>query len=134
MRGFLVTTAIDAVAALEAVKGQTFDLALVDLRMPGMDGQELLAILTREHKWIEVIILTGHGSLETAVECTKLGAFGYLPKPYEIEKLLETLRDAYQARMQKKFEADLERVEKIMEAAVGESPLGILRKLRELDD
>lgn len=134
MRDFIVTKASNGGQALEAAEKNRFDLALVDLKMPGMNGQELLEILKRDHRHIEVVILTGHGSLDSAVECTKLGAFGYLPKPYEIEKLLETLRDAYQARMQKKFQADEKRMEAIMSAAIGESPLGILRRLRDLDD
>jgi len=134
MRGFVVTTAENGETALEAARNQLFDLALVDLKMPGMNGQELLEILKREHQHIEVIILTGHGSLDSAVECTKLGAFGYLPKPYEIDKLLDVLRDAYETRMKKKFQANDKRMEAIMAAAVGESPLGILRKLRDLDD
>ena len=56
-----------------------------------MNGQQVLEILKSEHKFIEVIILTGHGSLDSAVECTKLGAFDYLPKPYELERLLDIL-------------------------------------------
>jgi DNA-binding NtrC family response regulator len=134
MRGFDITTAINGNDALKIAKNKQFDLALVDLKMPGMNGQELLGILKREHKHLEVIILTGHGSLDSAVECTKLGAFGYLPKPYEIEKLLDSLRSAYEVRMKKKFEDNEKRMEAIMAAAVGESPLGILRKLRQLDD
>lgn len=134
MRGFIVSKANNGQEALKIARSEQFDLALVDLKMPGMNGQELLEILKREHKYIEVIILTGHGSLDSAVECTKLGAFGYLPKPYEIDKLLETLRDAYKQRLEKKFEANQKRMEEIMRAAVGESPIGILRKLRELDD
>jgi DNA-binding NtrC family response regulator len=59
-----------------------------------MDGREVLRALKHENKHIEVIILTGHGSLESAVECTKLGAWGFLPKPYELDKLLEALKDA----------------------------------------
>lgn len=134
MRGFIVSKASRGAEALELANKEQFDLALVDLKMPGMDGQELLAVLKKEHRFIEVIILTGHGSLDTAVECTKLGAFGYLPKPYEIDRLLETLRDAYEARMKKKFDADEARMEAISKAALGESPLGILRRLREIDD
>lgn len=134
MRGFTVTKAENGKAAQEAAGHQKFDLALVDLKMPGMNGQELLEILKREHQHIEVIILTGHGSLDSAVECTKLGAFGYLPKPYEVDKLLEALRDAYEARMKKKFEANEKRMAAIREAALGGSPLGILRRLQELDD
>jgi DNA-binding NtrC family response regulator len=133
LRGFDVTKAANGQEALDAVAKAKFDLALVDLKMPGIDGQQLLAILKREHKYLEVIILTGHGSLESAVECTKLGAFSYLPKPHELEKLLEVLKGAYEARLRKKFERDEELTRKIMRIATGSSPLGILRALRELD-
>ena len=102
--------------------------------MPGMDGKQVLEILKKEHKYLEVIILTGHGSLESAVECTKLGAFSYLPKPYELEELLEILKSAYEARMMKKFEHDQARMEKITSMATGESALSILRALRKMDD
>jgi DNA-binding NtrC family response regulator len=98
------------------------------------NGTDALEILKKEHKFLEVIILTGHGSLDSAVECTRLGAFDYLPKPYELEKLLDKLQKAYEARLQKKFEADQERMEKISKAAEGSSALEILRELRRLDD
>lgn len=134
LRDFDVTKAVNGEQAVgEARKGK-FDLALLDLKMPGMDGKQVLEILKKEHKYLEVIILTGHGSVDSAVECTKLGAFGYLPKPYELEKLLETLKDAYKVRMEKKFQADQNRASKIAELATGSSPLAILRELRKLDD
>jgi len=94
MRGFDVTKAPSGVVALEAAGSGAFDLALLDLKMPGMGGTEVLKILKQEHKHVEVIMLTGHGSINSAVECTKLGAFSYLSKPYELDKLLEVLRDA----------------------------------------
>jgi DNA-binding NtrC family response regulator len=134
LRGFEVTKAVDGQTAIESAKSHKFDLALLDLKMPGMDGKQVLELLKKEHKFLEVIILTGHGSLESAVECTKLGAFSYLPKPYELDSLIEVLKQAYQARMNKKFEKDMNRLEKISKIAAGESALGILRKLRELDD
>jgi DNA-binding NtrC family response regulator len=134
LRDFEVARATTGKAALESAEKQKFDLALVDLKMPGMDGKELLARLKDNHKFLEVIILTGHGSLESAVECTKLGAYGYLPKPYELERLIDLLKEAYQARMQKKFEQDEKRMEMIRKIAVGDSALGIMRRLRELDD
>ena len=134
MRDFVVSTATNGEAALEIAQKELFDIALVDLKMPGMDGLELLEVLKEEHRFLEVVILTGHGSLDSAVESTKLGAYGYLPKPYEMDKLIDTLRDAYEARMKKKFEADEARMEAITKAAMGQSPLGILRSLRELDD
>jgi DNA-binding NtrC family response regulator len=134
MRGFDVTKAASGQEAVDITQTERFDLALLDLKMPGLNGREVLEILKREHRFLEVIILTGHGSVESAVDCTKLGAFSYLPKPYEFEKLLEVLRAAYEARIRRKLDSDQERVEKILRFAVDSSPLGILRALRELDD
>ncbi len=133
-RGFDVKTATNGHDAIALAREEKFDIALLDLKMPGMDGKELLRVLKQEHEFLEAVILTGHGSLESAVELTKLGAFGYLPKPYELDKLLETLRQAYETRLKKKFAADDAKMEAILNAGIGESPLLILRKLRELDD
>ena len=134
MRGFEVTKASDGQEAILKAHSEKFDVALLDLKMPGLDGKQVLEILKKEHKYLEVIILTGHGSFESAAECTKLGAFGYLPKPYELEKLLEVLKSAYEARMKKKFESDLNKMEKLMKIATGTSPLGILQEMKKLDD
>ena len=133
-RGFDVRTAENGEEAIKLARSEKFDIALLDLRMPGMDGGEVLRVLKGEHEFLEAIMLTGHGSLESAVELTRVGAFSYLPKPYELEKLIQVLREAYQARLEKKFASDQAKMEKIMAMAEGESPLGILRKLRELDD
>ena len=133
-RGFDVRTASNGADAIEMARGEKFDIALLDLKMPGMDGGEVLRVLKEEHEFLEAIVLTGHGSLESAVELTKIGAFSYLPKPYELEKLIEVLKDAYETRLRKKFASDQAKVDKIAALASGESPLGILRKLRELDD
>lgn len=134
LRDFDVTKSTDGEEAIEVAKNEKFDLALLDLKMPGINGKEVLEILKKEHKFLEVIILTGHGSLDSAVECTKLGAFSYLPKPYELENLLEVLRQAYEARLKKKFEADQARLEKMMRLATGLGPLEIMRELRKIDD
>ena len=133
-RGFDVRTAENGDEAIGLARAEKFDIALLDLRMPGMDGGEVLRILKEEHEFLEAIILTGHGSLESAVELTKLGAFSYLPKPYELDKLIQVLQEAYQARLEKKFVSDGEKMKEILAVVEGESPLGILRKLRELDD
>ena len=134
IRGFEVRTATRGAEAVEAARREQFDLALLDLKMPGMDGKEVLEILKKEDKYIEVVILTGHGSVDSAVDCTKLGAFGYLPKPYELEKLLDTLKQAYQAKMEKKFKANQELMEKITKLATGSSALAILRELKKVND
>ena len=134
MRDFEVTKAADGTSALAAAQAAKFDVALLDLKMPGMDGREVLEALKAEHRFLEVIILTGHGSLDSAVECTKLGAFGYLPKPYELDRLIEVLKDAYEHRLRQKFEHDQQRLDELTKVALGNSPLAILRRLRELDD
>jgi len=133
-RDFDVMTASNGKDAIKVAKKNKFDLALIDLKMPGMDGTEVLQILKKKHKFLEVIILTGHDSLDSAVECTKLGAFGYMPKPYDMDKLLETLGQAYQTRLKKKFEYDKKRKEEIEILAAGSSPMGILRALLNIDD
>jgi DNA-binding NtrC family response regulator len=134
LKDFDVTTATEGNQALKAAKKGNFDVALVDLKMPGMDGMELLKILKLGHKFLEVVILTGYASIDSAVEATKAGAFGYLEKPYDFEKLLEVLSEAYKSRLKKKYEYDKKRMEEIEFLAMGSSPMGILRSLKHLDD
>ena len=134
MRDFLVRTVTTGADALDLCGAEKFDLALIDLKMPGMDGQELLARIKAEHRFLEVIILTGHGSLGSAVECAKLGAFSYLPKPYQLDELLKVLKDAYAERLKKKFAANAVRTKELQKISQEESPRGILRRMKELDD
>jgi DNA-binding NtrC family response regulator len=134
MRDFDVHRATSGRQALEICRNDKFDLALIDLKMPGMDGRELLTELKQAHEHLEVIVLTGHGSVRSAVDCVKGGAFGYLPKPYKIDELLLVLRNAYAERLRNKFKADEDRTAELARLAMEESPLGILRKMRELDD
>jgi DNA-binding NtrC family response regulator len=134
LRDFDVTTASDGKEAIKAAKKGQFDVAILDLRMPGMDGTEVLKILKDKHKWLEVLMLTGHGSVDSAVEAGKLGAFGYLEKPYDFDHLVNVLKDAYTARLKKKFEHDKKRMEDIEFLSMGSSPMSILTSLRRLDD
>ena len=134
MRDFDVSTASEGSLAVKAAKKGKFDVAILDMKMPGMDGMELLQILKKKHKFLEVIILTGHGAIDSAVEATKLGAYAFLEKPYDFENLLETLKKAYEARLRKKFEHDKKRMEEIEMLSMGSSPMGILRSLMHLDD
>ncbi|MBW1743216.1 MAG: response regulator [Deltaproteobacteria bacterium] len=134
LRDFEVTTASEGKQAIKAAKKGHFDVAILDLRMPGMDGTEVLKVLKDKHKWLEVVMLTGHGSVDSAVEAGKLGAFGYLEKPYEFDNLVGMLKDAYTARLKKKFEHDKKRMEDIEFLSMGSSPMSILASLRRLDD
>ena len=102
--------------------------------MPGMDGAQVLKTLKERHKYLEIIMLTGHATIDSAVECTKLGAFNYLEKPYDFEKLVEVIKEAYQARIRKKYEHDQKRMAEIQELSLRESPLGLLKALARMDD
>src|SRR5499433_2414202 len=92
--GYDVTTAASGEAALKFAKDRRFDLALTDLKMTGMDGIELLQHLLAYDSSIIVILLTAHGSIESAKEALRRGAFDYLEKPYDKNALLETINRA----------------------------------------
>ena len=134
MRDFDIATASEGKLAVKVAKKGKFDVAILDINMPGMDGMELLQILKKKHKFLEVIMLTGHGAIDSAVEATKLGAYAYLEKPYDFENLLEVLKKAYETRLRKKFEHDKKRMEEIEMLSMGSSPMGILRSLMHMDD
>src|SRR5215210_1958065 len=92
--GYDVTTAASGEAALRIARERRFDLALTDLKMTGMDGIELLKRLLTFDSSIIVILLTAHGSIDSAKEALRHGAFDYLEKPYDQEQLLETINRA----------------------------------------
>jgi DNA-binding NtrC family response regulator len=134
LRGFDVTRATSGQEAIRhATEGQ-FDLVILDLKMPEVDGKQVLQFLKKQSDFIEVIVVTGHGSTEAAVECIKMGAFSYLPKPYELEKILEVLRQAYASRLKKKFHSDPVLIEKLNGLEKGLSPMEALQAMRELTE
>jgi DNA-binding NtrC family response regulator len=133
LREFDVATFTGGEEAVRAGREREFDLAILDLKMPGMAGEQVLEFLKKEHPLTEVVILTGHGSIPSAVRCTQAGSYNYLQKPCETEELLEVLKNAYQRRVQRKLQLDQEKVEKLLGVAMGDSPLGILRRLKELE-
>jgi DNA-binding NtrC family response regulator len=120
--------------AIASAEKDFFDVAVVDFQMPGMDGTQVLKALKERHKYLEIIMLTGHAIINSAVESTKLGAFKYLEKPYNFEKLVEVIKEAYEARLKKKFEHNKKHMEEIKKLSLRESPLGLLRILARLDD
>jgi DNA-binding NtrC family response regulator len=133
MRDFDVTPVTNGVEAIETARQKAFDLALVDLKMPGMTGEQVLETLKTEHPDIEVVILTGHGSIDSAVSCTQAGSHSYLQKPCETEELLTVLKQAYAKRVQRRLQINEAKLEEMLSSAVAESPLAILRKLKEID-
>ncbi len=120
-----------------AVKTQDFSRAVFSAHFPLCLLQhryvDALLELKKEHKFLEVIILTGHGSIDSAVRSTKLGAYYYLQKPCELEILLQVLKEAYQKRIQKKHGYKDEEMEKIIYPMANESSLKILQHLKNFD-
>lgn len=96
--GWLSEYAISGHEGIQAFKKRTPDLVLLDVWMPGMDGIETLQRLKQLRDDIPVVIMSGHGTIDTAVKCTKLGAFDFLEKPLSIEKLLPMMDHAVQLR------------------------------------
>jgi DNA-binding NtrC family response regulator len=97
-RGFVVGKAYSGSEALQHLRQQDFDVAVLDLKMEDMDGIEVLKILRKMAPELIVIMLTGHGSAEAAHKGIKEGAYDYLTKPCELEDLVEKIRDAYRQR------------------------------------
>ena len=85
--------------ALEVIKDRLIDVVILDIKMPGgMDGIETLREIKKLQPICEVILLTGHGSMETSIEGMKLGAFDYLLKPVKLEQLLPKLAEAFEKK------------------------------------
>lgn len=84
--------------AVRMIKTGTFDVVLLDVKMPDMDGIETLREIKNIKPLTEVVMLTGHASVESGIEGMKLGAFDYLMKPMELEPLIEKLSDAHEKK------------------------------------
>ena len=93
-RNLKVSKATRGEEAVEMVKQQDFDAIILDLSMPGMDGLETLQQIKNDHPEAEVIILTGHGTIQAGIEAMKLGADDFLEKPVDISVLMEKIKDA----------------------------------------
>ncbi|MFH1845017.1 MAG: response regulator [bacterium] len=97
-RGFSLMTASNAVGGLQILGRKEVDVVVLDLKMPGMDGMTALKELKTRFPTVEVILLTGHPTLDTAQEGIKVGAFEYLAKPVDMEELVEMINSANQKR------------------------------------
>ncbi|NTW37970.1 MAG: response regulator [Syntrophobacteraceae bacterium] len=93
-RNLTILTAYSGPEALEVLKGKKVDVVILDVKMPGMDGIEVLREIKKDDPLVEVIMLTGHATIETGIEGMKLGAFDYLMKPCDIEVLLAKVHEA----------------------------------------
>lgn len=96
--GERVTKAYSGMQCLSLLEEKDHDVVILDIKMPGMDGIETLREIKKQFPLVEVIMLTGHGTTETAVEGMKLGAYDYLMKPADFEELQDKLHGARQKK------------------------------------
>jgi two-component system NtrC family response regulator len=94
--GYKITVAANGEEGLALYREEIFNVVLLDIRMPGMDGVEVLKLMRSESKVPEVIMFTGHGTIETAVECIQNGAYDYLTKPIKLDELELLIDKAYE--------------------------------------
>jgi two-component system phosphate regulon sensor histidine kinase PhoR len=97
-KGYEVATAENGQQALDLLAANSVDLILLDLKMPVMSGEEVLEITRTDYKEIPVIIITGHGTVDTAVDCMKKGAYDFITKPFQIDEFLLTVTRAAEKR------------------------------------
>jgi len=97
-KGIDAVTATSGAEAIEKLKHQTIHVVILDVKMPGMDGNETLLEIKRLFPLVEVIMLTGHATVESAVDGLKFGATDYLMKPIGIDELIQKAEEAFEKR------------------------------------
>lgn len=100
MRDLDSDVALNGEQALQIVEDEVPDVMVLDLKMPGIDGMEVLRRVRKAYPQVQVVILTGHGSEKDEAEAKRLGAFAYMQKPVDIEKLVATLKNAYKKKLE----------------------------------
>jgi len=94
-RGFAVSVVHSGQEALDSIQDDALDVIILDVLMPGMDGIDTLKRIKQDKPMLEVIMLTGHATVETAIKGMKLGAFDYLMKPTEMKELVAKIEKAH---------------------------------------
>lgn len=138
-KGHAVEGVTSGKAALELLKERIFDVAVLDLKMPEMDGIQLLRRAKDVQPHLQVIMLTGHGSMENALECGRHDAFRFLVKPMEFDRLLEAIEEGREQKRKEQTAAFQEELKKqIAHSAAAPHELmhetARLRKKYEMED
>ena len=132
MEGYEVETASDGKDALKMADARRFDVVLTDLKLPSMDGIEILSRLKERDPSLEVIMMTGFGTIETAVHAMKLGAFDFLTKPFDPEHLSLLLKRALQNQ---RLAAENVLLREELSTRIGESEIiGVSSKMHEVTE
>ena len=112
-RGMKVDTSTSGEDALNRVHGKEFDAIILDLAMPGMSGIETLKRIRSENPDVQIIMLTGHGTVEKGIEAMKAGAVDFLEKPADLNKIMEKISEAKRKRIilfEKKHEEHIKEI------------------------
>lgn len=128
-RGVETATATNGPDALKILDERPMDVVILDVKMPGMDGVEVLRRIKQKHALLEVIMLTGHASVDSAVEGLKLGAFDYVMKPIDIPDLLAKAEDAFSKKQSMEDKIRKAKVDKIIS-----HPMAVFGKDAEEED
>ena len=127
--GFKASTAESGEVSLELISKHTFDVVLLDVWLPGIDGLETLEKIREKENPPEVIMISGHGTIETAVRATKLGAYDFLEKPLSIDKTLILIKNAIDAKRLREENRELKKQLIPKSVIVGDSiPMKALRQ------
>lgn len=129
---FEVEEAADGAEGVKAVEAGSFDLVLCDIKMPRMDGMEVLARLQELNPDMPVVMISGHGTIDTAVEAIKKGAYDFISKPPDLNRLLVTVRNALDRNSLVKETKTLRRKVFKTREMIGDSPS--LKQIREMID
>ena len=122
-RDFDVTTAYSGDEALEKLKEYNYDVTILDVQMPGLNGIDALREIKKLKPLTEVLMLTGHGTVETAIEGMKIGAYDFLLKPCEMDVLLDKINKAHERKSEHE-----ERIRKALVDKLSTSPMSVLEK------
>ena len=109
-KGYTVEDSLNATEAMEKIKSTTYDLIITDMKMPGIGGLELLELVKDYYPELEVILITGYPSADTADKAKELGAADYISKPFTPDELIETAERALKKR--KRLEEEIQKIEK----------------------
>jgi DNA-binding NtrC family response regulator len=115
-RGYVVMAVNSGDAAIQALEEKDFDVVVLDLKMPGMDGITTLKEIKKLGLFTETLILTGHGSIDSALEAIKIGAYDYLTKPCEIDELVGKIEGAWEKKDDEVKKDIEEKIQKVVES------------------
>jgi DNA-binding NtrC family response regulator len=122
-KGYDVVTASSGMEALEQIRVQNVHVVILDVKMPGMDGNDTLKEIKRLYPLTEVIMLTGHATMESAIDGLKSGAIDYLMKPVDIEIIIQKAEEAFEKRQGQEEKIRVAQMRKVMK-----SPSEIIRE------